>query len=362
MLIGIHKSRLPIHEDNELRIYLEILRHNEIPFVELDSSLPEFWDKLKEIDLFIYKWGHDHLSQQKALSIFPIIENILKIKCFPNYNTCWHYDDKIKQYYLLREAGFPVIDSFVFWDKKAALNWVEHWTEFPLVFKLCKGAGSLNVRQIHHKKKAKKIIHKMFGDGVFQDDESLAQVVKTLNYDFKKIFRYYAINVRNKYISKERNQFWLRHKNYVYFQRFLPNNLWDTRVTTAGMRAHAFRRFTRPGDFRASGSNQWDINPEKIDLEMVEIALKVSKYLGFQAMAYDFIYDKHKKPKIIEMSYLYGGAGYPDFMNGYWDDDLIWHKGRYWPQYFELIDLLGIGDLKLPEIETYTTYKKAKII
>lgn len=362
MLVGIHKNKLPIHADNELRIYLNILKHNNVPFVELDCSSPNFWEELKNVDFFIYKWGHDHQSHQKALSILPVIENQLKIKCFPNYNTCWHYDDKIKQYYLLKEKGFPVIDSFVFWEKKPALEWLNGWTEFPLVVKLTKGAGSINVKQIKSKPEAKRIIKKMFGKGVLQDSISLSHVLKTLNYDLKKIFRYYAINFRNNYFQKEKKQFWHRHKNYVYFQRFLPDNLWDTRVTTAGVRAHAFRRFVRPGDFRASGSNRWDINPSHIDLEMIKIALKISKELGFQAMAYDFIYDEQKKPRIVEMSYLYGGAGYPDFMNGYWDENLNWHEGRFWPQYFELIDLLGIEELQLPLLETSTSYKSAKII
>ena len=202
----------------------------------------------------------------------------------------------------------------------------------------------------------------MFGSGISQSRTAIPHLFKTLNYDIEKIYRYYAINFRNKYLIPEKCPYWLRHKNYVYFQRFVAGNEWDTRVTTAGNRAHAFRRFNRPNDFRASGSNRWDIDPEKIDLRMVRIALEISKYFGFQAMAYDFIYDEQKKPKIVEMSYLYGGAGYPDFMNGYWDANMNWHAGRYWPQYFELIDLLNIPDLKLPELETTTGYRKANIL
>ena len=59
---------------------------------------------------------------------------------------------------------------------------------------------------------------------------------------------------------------------------------------------------------------------------------------------------------------VYGGAGYPDFMNGYWDENLNWHEGRYWPQYFELMDLLNMPELKLPDLETSTKYKNANLI
>ena len=360
-LVGINRLRIRPN-DAEMKIYRDILTYNNIPYVMLDSSEPGFWEKVTELDYFIFKWGHDNLSFQVATSVLPVIENYLKIKCFPNYSTCWHYDDKIKQYLLLKQCGFPVVDSFVFWDRKRALEWIDGFDNFPLVFKLKNGAGSMSVFLVPSKRKALKLINKMFGAGYLQSKVSFKHLARTCNYDINTIFRYYTINFRNKYLIPEKQQFWLRHKNYIFFQKFLPNNEWDTRVTTAGNRAHAFRRFNRENDFRASGSNRWDINPDKIDTRMVRIALNISKHFGFQGMAYDFLYDENKEPKIVEISYLYGGAGYPDFMNGYWDENLVWYEGRFWPQYFELMDLLNIPDLKLPELETTTSYKKANIL
>jgi glutathione synthase/RimK-type ligase-like ATP-grasp enzyme len=360
-MIGFYRNKLR-PGDGELKIYQKILDHNWITFTIMDSSQSEFWDKIKDLDLFIFKWGHDHHSSQIALTILPVIENYLKIKCFPNLATCWHYDDKIKQYFLLKQSGFPAVDSFVFWDKKAAKDWLQHYNDFPLVFKLRNGAGSHSVFIVSSKKKAERMVNKMFGRGILQSNTPLMHLFKTLNFKIVDIFKHYAVNFRNNYLTMEKKPYWLLHKNYIYFQRFMPNNQWDTRVTTAGNRAHAFRRMNRPNDFRASGSNVWDLDPDKIDIRMVKIALDVSKYFGFQGIAYDFVYDENRTPKIVEMSYLYGGSGYPDFMNGYWDENLNWHEGRYWPQYFELMDLLNIPDLKLPELNTSTAYKKANII
>jgi hypothetical protein len=73
-------------------------------------------------------------------------------------------------------------------------------------------------------------------------------------------------------------------------------------------------------------------------------------------MAYDFIYDENKKPVIVEISYCFGD--YPEFSNGYWDEYLTWHEGRFLPQYFELVDLLGRDDLILPEwVTPSSSYK-----
>jgi hypothetical protein len=347
--------------DQELEVYKNILAYNGIPYVNLDAGANDFWKKLNEITHFIYKWSHIHLDHQIANAVIPVIQYHKRIKCFPNWETSWHYDDKVKQAYLLKENGFPVCDFYVFYHKQQAMEWI-NLTEYPVVFKLKHGAGSLSVFLIKSKQKARKIVNKMFGKGMLQTDVSFIHLAKTLNFDSMKMLRYYAINFRNRHILPEKQKFWLRHKNYIYLQKFMPANEWDTRVTTAGNRAHAFRRFNRQNDFRASGSNRWDINPDNIDIRMVKIALDISKYFGFQAMAYDFLYDENRGPKIVEMSYLYGGAGYPDFMNGYWDENLVWHKGRFWPQYFELIDLLEISDLAQPEdIAPESSYKYVAI-
>lgn len=357
-IVFFHNKIRP--NDNEMNIYKEILNFNSIPFKVYNSGNIEFVKDLNDC-YFIFKWGHDHHSRQLAETILPVME-LSGIKCFPNYNTAWHYDDKVKQYFLLSKNGFPVVPSYVFYDKHEALNWVETECSFPTVFKLKGGAGSLSVFLIKDKKQAIRKINQLFGMGISQNELNIRQTINTLNYDLKKIIKFYAIGIRNRYLTKDKNAYWLKHKNYAYFQEFMPGNEWDTRVTTAGLRAHAFRRFTRPGDFRASGSNRWDISPENIDIRMVRIALDVSAYFGFQAMAYDFVYDPKGEPKIVEMSYLYGGAGYPDFMNGYWDNNLIWHEGRFWPQFFELMDFLELPDLKLPKLDSDTGYKKATII
>ena len=360
-LVAIYKNRIKPN-DSEIQIYLDILDYNKISYVLVDSGDLYFWEKIRNADLFIFKWGHDHHSQQIAHTILPIIESTLGIPCFPNLATCWHYDDKIKQYFLLDQSGFPVIPSYVFWDKTTALSWINKHHNFPLVFKLRNGAGSFSVFLVRNQAQATRFIRRLFGRGIKQSAIPVQHLARTFNYDFRKIIRYYTVALRNHYINKEKNVYWLRHKNYIYFQDFMPNNGWDTRVTTAGLRAHAFRRFNRRNDFRASGSNQWDISPEHIDLRMIRIALDVSRYFGFQAMAYDFVYDQNHEPKIGEMSYLYGGAGFPDFMNGYWDENLTWYSGRYWPQYFELKDILGLRELMMPDdLMTDTAYKKAKI-
>jgi len=65
-------------------------------------------------------------------------------------------------------------------------------------------------------------------------------------------------------------------------------------------------------------------------------------------MAYDFLYDLNKQPIINELS-----CQFFDWMvyscPGYWDENLNWHEGHFWPQYCQIQDLLSKEDLIQPE-------------
>ena len=65
-------------------------------------------------------------------------------------------------------------------------------------------------------------------------------------------------------------------------------------------------------------------------------------------MAYDFVFNEKMEPEIAEISYTYVDTAIYECM-GYFDHELKWHEGRYWPQYFQLADALGLPDLEQHE-------------
>ena len=347
MNVGIHKFSRDTVYDFE-KIYREILTFNNIPNIYLHISQPDFWEKLKETDLFISRWidisNHDQLGH----TLLPIIESAQITKCFPTYHNYWSYDDKIRQYYLLRQHGFPVIETYVFWNKSNALEWIDT-ASLPTVFKLKGGASSNNVVLIKSRDQGKRFIKKMFGSGVKSGKLPTRGHVKFADFDLQKIVRHWAGNLLKTINGIDVNDRWQLHKNYALFQRFLPGNTFDTRVVVNGNRIQAFRRFNRENDFRASGSGKIDLNPEAVDTRCLQIALNVSKKLNYQTMGYDFLYDEENNPLISEMSYTYGTKTLPR-CPGYWDENLSFHEGNYWPQYFQLMHLLDRPDLEQPNI------------
>jgi hypothetical protein len=346
--VGIYKQ----HQGGLHRSYLEryekILTFNGIECIWLEASRDDFWERISGLDLFIYQWEHYDGPKQIAQAIIPVIEYQMKIPCFPNWATSWHFDDKVKQYYLLKQHGFPVIDSSIFWEKDEALRWIKS-ARMPIVFKLKRGAGSNNVILVRNESDAKRLISKMFGKGIksgrISDKSSLQFKYSTPYKRFRRFMGDILRKVKGEYVPL----YWQFDKNYVLFQKFLPNNLFDTRVSIIGQRAFAFRRFNRKNDFRASGSGNINYDANKIDMHSIEIAFKISEKLNFQSMSYDFLINEDKELEICEISYTYVDYAVYD-CPGFWGKDFVWHEGHFWPQYCQLVDALKLPDLKQPEI------------
>lgn len=347
MRIGILKDRNGTLSDFHKR-FIAIAEFNHIEISILDHEDSSFWDHLKKVDLFIYRWVQFDDHHQIAETILPIIENVLKIQCLPNGATCWHYDDKIKEYYLSRQSDLPMIESWIFWSKHKALEWLET-AQLPVVFKLKGGAGSSNVILIKNKETGSKLVNRMFSTGIRSARIPDKGRVQWSDFNLGKAF-YNQGKIFWKYLNnKDITPYWQIHKNYVLFQKYLPNNEYDTRVTTVGNRAFAFRRMNRAGDFRSSGSGRIDYSIENIDLDIVKVALAISKKMEFQSMAYDFLYDEDRKFWFCEMSYTFVDTAIKN-CPGYWDENLQWHEGHFWPQYFMLIDAFNNTTLEQPEL------------
>ena len=119
----------------------------------------------------------------------------MKIPCLPDMKTCWHYDNKIRQYYLLRQAGFPITDSWTFYDKKKALYWADQ-ARYPVIFKLSGGASSSNVLMVDNSRQAKKLIKQMFGKGIFPGKIPMSTTTQKTDFAlYKFLHRQKDINI-----------------------------------------------------------------------------------------------------------------------------------------------------------------------
>jgi len=123
----------------------EILISNNIAYAIIDPNSYTLLDDLKKCSHLLFQHTQGDTDMLIYEAIFNIAQSIYHIKCFPNFETYWPYENKIKEYYLLKSHNFPVIDSHIFWNYYPAIAFIEK-AQFPIVAKLPKGAGSRNVK------------------------------------------------------------------------------------------------------------------------------------------------------------------------------------------------------------------------
>lgn len=323
MKIAIHHNT-----DSFSERWIAYCEKNNIEYIIVNAYATDIIRQVEGCDAFMWHFFHgDYRDMQMAKALILSLE-AKGVRCFPNSQTCWHFDNKIWEKYLLEAVNAPLVPSYVFYTEREALEWAEK-TTFPKVFKLKGGAGASNVKLVSTQKEAKQFIKQCFGKGFDQYRWRDQLKEQWRNYRLGKVglrnvFRpiYYAF----KRYPTAFSHYHQKEIGYAYFQDFIPDNSFDIRVCVVGERAFALKRMTRKDDFRASGSGAIVYDKQQIDERCVQIAFEVNRKLHAQSIAFDFVFDELRNPLIVEISYGYAVKAY-DSCEGYWTEDMVWHAG-----------------------------------
>ena len=317
---------------------------NNIPYKLVNCYDFDIITQLNNCSGLMWHWNqNDYKGILFARQLIFSLEK-LGVKVFPDINTSWHFDDKVGQKYLLEAIGAPLVQSYIFYSKQDALNWIAT-TSFPKVFKLRGGAGSVNVQLVKNKQKAIKLAKKAFSGGFSHINKYTR--LKDRFSDFKRdrnlrTFKKVAGGFARLFFLTEIEKFSSNDKGYIYFQDFIPNNNYDTRIIVIGNRCVGVRRYCRNGDFRASGSGVKGYDKKFFSKDLVQESFNIAEKLQSQSLALDFIYDEGEH-KVVEISYCYIIGSFYDDCHGYWDRDLIWHDKEVNLQNFIIEDFIKIN-------------------
>jgi len=333
MKIGIHHTK-GLFSDR----WIKYCEDNSISFKLVDCYGTDIIQQLSDCDALMWHFNHKGPKESKfAKQLLFSVEATGK-KVFPDFNTAWHFDDKVAQKYLLEGINAPIAPAYVFYSSKEAREWAGQ-TSFPKVFKLRNGAGSDNVRLVKSKSEANHLIKKAFGSG-FKQYEGWASL--------KERYRKYRAGKTNLW-NVIKGILRLAHKTeyarvtgreigYAYFQDFIPGNDHDIRVIVIGDKAFAIKRMVRKNDFRASGSGFIHYEKVHFDDESIRLSFEITEKLHAQCLAYDYVY-LDGKPLIVEISYGFAKEGY-DACTGYWTRNLVWHEGKFNPYGWIIDDMI----------------------
>jgi len=339
--------KLALHSgDGWNRAWKNICVQQNIMFQEVNCYSTDIIDTLVSSHITHLMWHFDHNKPKDILMARNVLYSMQKIgiKTFPDFDTCWHFDDKVAQKYLLESIQAPLVPSFVFYEKKEAINWLRNYSNYPIVAKLRRGAGSYNVKLIKSFQQAKRYCNLMFGSGVcptpgyFADARNKLMVAGSYENIIKRLKK--APNYF-KMISNGHKNF-PKEKGYVYFQKFIPGNAFDIRIAVIGNKIWSFKRKVRLGDFRASGSGMIDYDTLNLPIDLIQTAYNVSLKLKTQSIAFDFVKDFEENYFIVEISYGYVGELIFN-CKGYWNEDMQFIEGHFNPIAIILEDFINEG-------------------
>ena len=325
---------IAIHNDLKTHLFhylwVEYCKQNNIAYKLVDCYASNIIEQLSDCSCLLFHFnqsGSKDIVMAKPL-LFSLEQSGFKV--FPDFNTAWHFDDKIGQKYLLEALKIDLVKTWVFYDPISVNQWIKE-SNFPKVFKLRGGAGSQNVQLVHSKEKAKQLVKKAFGNGfpAYDGWESFKERFRKWRLgkaDFQEVIKG-TVRLVNppRYAKVMGNEI-----NYLYFQEFIANNDSDIRIIVIDGKAFGIKRMNRENDFRASGSGFIKYDKASIDEVFVKASFEINKKLKAQCVAYDFVYDENKNPLLIEISFGFANQGYNDCV-GYWDEDMNWYEGKFNP-------------------------------
>lgn len=287
--------------------YERFLVNNNIQYEFLDIHGFDWVEKAKEFNLIIFRPDISPSKLHEAKSKIYYLEQYLKIKCFPSSHEIWAYEDKIRANYLYQHFNIPHVNTFITNNKTEALDYINK-AVFPKVSKITCGSVSRGVRLIKNKKQAKRLVRKIFSNGI--------------------------------------TTYWAEYKqrNYVYFQEFIEHALFDLRIIVISDKVTGYYRMSNGLDFRASGSGIWQYNVSELPVEAMKIAVTLKEALKTTILAVDMIKSEHSNQfLVIESSIFYDVDLYEELIvnniTGYyqWENNndkmnFKFKPGKYWIQ------------------------------
>jgi len=139
---------------------------------------------------------------------------------------------------------------------------------------------------------------------------------------------------------------WVRQKNYVYFQEYVPNDGFDIRVILVGNRAFGYYRRVLEGDFRASGMNT--VERRALPEEAIRVALEVQRCVRSPQLVVDMVHAADGRYVVIEYSVMclmdrpadLQVDGVPGVYIIGANGDIRFERGRYWIHEWALREFL----------------------
>ncbi len=314
--------------------WIEYCRVYSIPYKGVNCFDSDVINQIRDCSGLMWQFTHfvpkDLLAARNVLNA----AELMGLKVYPNFHANWHFDDKVSQKYLFEALDLPVVPAWTFFDLDSALEFAGT-CELPIVAKLRRGAGSCNVRLLKNRNQVQRYAKRMFGKGFSPVPSPLVDAktkfkIAAKTGGAKGVFQRMKKAPNFVRAMLKAKKYFRNENSYVYFQKFIPENICDLRITVVGNRAWGFRRIARKNDFRASGSGVIDYDVSKIPLEIIKQSFEAVIKLQMPSVCFDWIRDLDREYHFVEISYTFVDEAVYN-CDGFWDSEMRWHEEHLYP-------------------------------
>lgn len=280
MKLGIIKEISNFHTD-----YIQACEDLNIKYELIDITSKDWIDNIKQFDgdgfLVRPSCGKAVWKQMYDEKVY-FINKIMGYPIYPSYNELYIYENKRNMAYWLEANDIPTAKTYIFYDKKEAMDFVNGYEKYPIFFKPNIGSGSLGVSIIKNKKEAMRLVDKVFTKWKFYNlgytkwKKSKFSVPYPLMDDkqFNNILFQEKINVKHEWRGVKIGESYFAHKK-------LPNN---------------------KGLHSGSGNANYDTPPTKV-MDFLKFVCDVG---NFKSMNVDFFEDENEVFYVNELQTIFG--------------------------------------------------------
>jgi len=225
----------------------------------------------------------------------------------PSYDLLMCHENKGYQELFKKNHALLSLKSFYF----SSINELsQHEITFPIVLKSVDSSNGKFVFKINDKEE----LHRKIKQLVKQDVFTKLDLVRRKYFRKKKSYKEYPDYTNRKDYFQYRD--YILNENNFVLQEFIPGLTFDYRVLAISDRFYVMKRFTREGDFRASGTKiqQYDIEVED---NLLNFAKEISAKLNTPFLSLDIgFYDN--KYYLFEFQALHFGINAVVKTKGYY--------------------------------------------
>lgn len=208
-----------------------------------------------------------------------------KSNIVPPLQTIIAHENKGLQGMLAKELGIAMIPQSYHCSAPVDAPYLD----YPAVFKKLDGAGSSGVSLVYSNKE---LISKI-----------KRNIIETAS--IKKI-KEAGKNIVRQLLNRKEQAKYLERKATFVSQSFIPNLAFDYKVLVLGDKCYFLKRNIKKGDFRASGSGQFEL-VEHISTSLIEFALNVKKKLNTPYCSLDLVEYGNGEIGLIEFQTVHFG-------------------------------------------------------